>query len=75
LIELEEKDRLRNWQPPIDGEEIMKIFCIKPCKTIGELKKIIREAILDGKIENSHKAAYTLLLEEAKKIGLEKCNS
>ncbi len=70
LIELEEKDKLRNWQPPIDGDEIMKIFGIKPSKAIGNLKKIIREAIINGTIDNSHDAAYRLLLDEGRKIGL-----
>ena len=70
LIELEEKDKLRNWQPPIDGDEIMQIFDIEPCKTIGDLKKIVREAILEGEIENNHKAAYNLMIEAAAKMGL-----
>ncbi len=70
LIEIEEKDKLRNWQPPIDGDEIMRIFGIEPCKTIGDLKKVIREAILEGEIENNYEDAYNLMLAEAAKIGL-----
>ena len=70
LIELEEKDKLRNWQPPIDGDEIMKAFDIKPCKAIGDIKNTIREAILDGKIENNHQAAKELMIEEGNKLGL-----
>jgi poly(A) polymerase len=70
LIEIEEKDKLRNWQPPIDGDAIMKIFGLEPCKTIGDLKKIVREAILEGEIENNYEAAYELMVESAAKIGL-----
>lgn len=70
LIELDEKDKLRNWQPPIDGDEIMQIFGIEPCKTIGILKKIVREAILEGEIENNHEAAYNLMIKEGASLGL-----
>ncbi len=70
LVELEEKDKLRNWQPPIDGDEIMKIFGIGPSRTIGDLKSIVREAILEGEIENNHEAAYKLMIEAADKMGL-----
>ena len=70
LIEIEKKDQLRNWQPPIDGAEIMTLFGIEPSQLIGDLKKIIREAILDGEIENSHEAALSLLIETGTKMGL-----
>jgi len=75
LIELEEKDKLRNWQPPIDGEEIMKTFNIKPCRAVGEIKSRIREAILEGKIINDHEAAFNYMLEIAKEYNLEAINN
>ncbi len=70
LKELEEKDRIRNFQPPVDGEEIMRVFGIPPCNVIGELKSQIKDAILDGKIANEHDAAYQLLLKIAAERGL-----
>jgi len=72
LKEIEEKDRLRNWQPPIDGELIMQTFQIKPCRKVGIIKDAIREAILDGKIPNEFTAAYNMMLEEGEKLGLKK---
>jgi len=75
LIELEEKDKLRNWQPPIDGEEIMKTFNIKPCRAVGEIKTRIREAILEGKIINDHETAFNYMLEIAKEYNLEAINN
>jgi tRNA nucleotidyltransferase (CCA-adding enzyme) len=63
IVEVEEKDRLRNWQPPVKGDEIMAVCGLKPGKEVGLLKKAIEEAILDGKIPNEHDAALAYLLE------------
>lgn len=71
LIEIEEKDRLRNWQPPISGEVIMSTFQIKPCKEVGLIKNAIREAILDGIIENNYDAAFELMCNEGRKLGFQ----
>lgn len=70
IIEVEERDNIRNFQPPITGEEIMTKFKIKPSKVIGTLKEIIKEAILEGVIPNEYNAAYKLMISEAKKLGL-----
>ena len=72
LIDIEEKDRIRNFQPPVSGEEIMQIFNLKPSKEVGLLKNRIKDAILDGEIPNEYKPALKLLMEEAKKLGLDK---
>ncbi len=63
IVEVEEKDRLRNWQPPVKGDEIMAVCGLNPGKEVGLLKKAIEEAILDGKIPNEHDAALAYLLE------------
>lgn len=65
---VEEKDRIRNWRPPIDGEEIMRVFGLKPCKAVGTLKKAVESAVLDGSIPNDHDAALEFLRENGEKI-------
>ncbi|MCI7728931.1 MAG: HD domain-containing protein [Bacteroidales bacterium] len=74
LIEVEEKDRIRNFQPPVDGHEIMHIFNINPCSIIGEMKEIIKNAILDGEIGNNHEEALQLLYKLAEENGLKPVN-
>lgn len=71
LVELEEKDRIRNFQPPVDGDEIMATFGLPPSAVVGELKAEIKDAILDGIIPNSHNEAFDYLLKIAKERGLE----
>lgn len=70
MVELEEKDRIRNFQPPIDGLEIMRVFGIEPCNTIGQLKDRIKDAILDGVIPNEHDAAFDFMMTIAHEYGL-----
>ena len=73
--EVEEKDRIRNWQPPVTGDMIMEIFGLTPSKPVGILKNAIKDAMLDGEIENNYDAAYAFLLRKAEEIGLKPLNS
>lgn len=70
MIELEERDRIRNFQPPVMGDEIMAMFNLEPCSLVGELKSAVKDAILDGIIPNEHNAAVDYILKLAKEKGL-----
>lgn len=70
IKEVEERDHIRNFQPPISGEEIMKTFNLKPCREIGLIKDAIKEAILEGEIPNEYQASYSFMLERGKSLGL-----
>ena len=70
MVELEERDRIRNFQPPVRGEEIMSLLHLEPCSTVGELKNSIKDAILDGVIPNEYEAAKAYLLTLAAARGL-----
>jgi len=70
MEEVEERDRIRNFQPPVTGEEIMKAFQLKPCREIGQIKEFIKEAILEGQIPNEHQAAFALMLKKGAELGL-----
>lgn len=70
LKEIDEKDAIRNFQPPVTGEEIMEVFGIPPGKEVGIIKNAIKEAILDGDIGNNHEQAYALMMEKAAELGL-----
>jgi poly(A) polymerase len=69
IKEVEERDRVRNFQPPISGEEIIKAFNLKPCREIGQIKEAIKEAILEGQIPNEHEACYDFMIEKGQGLG------
>ncbi|MDO8897538.1 MAG: hypothetical protein Q7V19_07790, partial [Bacteroidales bacterium] len=70
LLEIDAKDSIRNWQPPVSGEVIMQAFDLRPGKEVGIIKTAIREAILDGVIGNNFEEAYALMKTAGEKIGL-----
>jgi len=70
LKEVEEKDNLRNWQPPVSGEDIMKCFGIGPSLQVGIIKEAIREAVLEGVIPNKREEAYKYMVDKGKEMGL-----
>jgi poly(A) polymerase len=70
IKEVEERDRVRNFQPPVSGEEIIKAFNLKPCREIGQIKEAIKEAILEGQIPNEHQACYNFMLKKGQDLGL-----
>jgi poly(A) polymerase len=70
LKDIEQKDHVRNFQPPIDGKEIMELFHLPPCAEVGTIKMAIKDAILDGVIPNEYDAAYAFMMEKAKEMGL-----
>jgi poly(A) polymerase len=70
LRDVEKRDKIKNWQPPVDGKEIMQFFKIDPCREVGLIKEAIKNAILDGEIKNNKEEAKTFMLKKAKSLGL-----
>lgn len=70
LKEIEERDRIRNFQPPVDGNEIMETFGLKPCREVGMLKALVKDAVLDGVVRNDHDLVFEYMLGKAKEMGL-----
>ena len=74
LKEIDEKDKIRNFQPPVRGEEIMKIFNLPPCHIVGDIKESIKNAIIEGEISNNYEEAYNFMMNKAKRMHLEVIN-
>ncbi|MCD4773590.1 MAG: CCA tRNA nucleotidyltransferase, partial [Bacteroidales bacterium] len=70
LVEIEEKDNIRNFQPPVSGDDIIKTFGLEPCREVGIIKNAIKEAILEGVIENNFDKAFDFMIKEGEKLGL-----
>jgi len=70
LVAIEEKDRIRNFQPPVSGDEIMQLFGLPPCREVGELKTTLKDAVLDGLVPNEHAPALEFVLRKAEEMGL-----
>lgn len=75
LVDIEEKDRIRNFQPPVSGDEIMEMFDLKPSPAVGTLKSALKDAILDGKISNNRSQALDFVISRAKQMGLQLLHS
>ena len=74
LKDIEERDAIRNFQPPVKGEEIMEVFNLEPSKEVGQLKNAIKEAILEGEIHNNYEEAFGYMLKVAAEMGLKRVN-
>jgi len=72
LEEVEKKDHIRNFQPPISGELIMSYFGMEPCREVGVIKNTIKDAILDGEIENEFDQAFGFMMRQGEKLGLQR---
>ena len=75
LVDIEEKDRIRNFQPPVDGEEIMRLFALPPSREVGTLKGALKDAVLDGIVPNEHDAALAFVIQRAAEMGLKPVNA